>query len=140
MGPEPARRHCPPAPWKPSLVDSAFTYKEKARNFPPGMRSSRNAGPRREMKLRRANPADLPFILQLEREFCDLGFLGSDDARTHERQISDPDCHYSIVEENGERAGYVILRGLTSANRCVELKRIAIASPGRGLGRQVLAA
>src|SRR5260370_35349877 len=92
------------------------------------------------MTLRRANPADLCFILQLEREFCDFGFVGSDDARTHERQMIDPDCLYSVVEENGEPAGYVILRGLTSINNCVELKRIAIAMPGRGLGRQVLRA
>jgi len=45
-----------------------------------------------------------------------------------------------MVEHKGERAGYVILRGLRSANRCLELKRIVIAEPGRGLGRQVLRA
>ena len=58
----------------------------------------------------------------------------------HERQMADADCLYYMVEEKGERAGYVILRGLTSINRCVELKRIVIAKPGRGLGRQVLRA
>jgi diamine N-acetyltransferase len=90
------------------------------------------------MKLRRANSTDLPFILHLEREWCDRGFVGCDDARSHERQIADPDWVYFVVEENGERAGYVTLHGLTSINRCIELKRIAIVRPGRGLGRQVL--
>lgn len=90
------------------------------------------------MRLRTATPADLSFLLRLEREYCGLGFIGSDDGPTHERQMSDSDCSYAVVEENGERAGYVILRGLMSLNQSVELKRFAIANPGRGLGRQVL--
>ena len=52
--------------------------------------------------------------------------------------MADADSLYYIVEQKGERAGYVILRGLTSVNRCLELKRIVIAEPGHGLGRQVL--
>jgi len=92
------------------------------------------------MKLRRAALEDLPFLLPLEQKFCQLGLVGGDDRGTHERQMTDPDCLYYLVEENGERAGYVILRGLTSINRCLELKRIVVANPGRGLGRQVLRA
>ena len=92
------------------------------------------------VKLRRATLEDLPFLLQLEQEFCDLGFVGSDEPATHERQMADADCFYYIVEENDGRAGFVILRGLLSVNRCIELKRIVIADPGHGLGRQVLRA
>lgn len=92
------------------------------------------------MKLRRANNADLAFIIQIEREFSDLGVVGSDDARTHELRMTDPDCLYMVVEENGEKAGFVILCGLTSTNKSAELKRIVIAKPGRGLGRMVLRA
>ncbi len=32
----------------------------------------------------------------------------------------------------------MILRSLMSLNRCLELKRIVVARPGHGLGRQVL--
>ena len=92
------------------------------------------------MRLRRATRDDLPYLLQLEQKFCSLGFVGGDDASVHERQMADADCLYDMVEEQGERAGYVILRGLASINRSVELKRIVIAEPGRGLGRQVLRA
>ena len=92
------------------------------------------------MRLRRATLDDLPYLLELEQRFCSLGLVGGDDAVVHERQMADADCLYDIVEEQGERAGYVILRGLASINRCVELKRIVIARPGRGFGRQVLRA
>ena len=92
------------------------------------------------MTLRRATLDDLPFLLDLEQRFRDLGFVGGDDAHTHARQVADPDCLYWIVEEKSERAGYVVLRSLKSINRCLELKRIVIAEPERGLGRIVLRA
>lgn len=92
------------------------------------------------MRLRRATLDDLPYVLQHEQRFCSLGFVGGDDAGVHERQMADADCLYYMVEQKGERAGYVILRGLASINRSVELKRIVIAEPGRGVGRQVLRA
>lgn len=90
------------------------------------------------MTLRRAAPDDLPFILRLEQKFRELGFVGGDPEATHQRQLSDPDCMYLVVETEDGPSGYVILRGLQSVNRCVELKRIVIAEPGRGLGRSVL--
>jgi RimJ/RimL family protein N-acetyltransferase len=47
---------------------------------------------------------------------------------------------YLLIETKGAPAGYVILRGIASVNGSVELKRIVIADPGRGVGRQALAA
>ena len=92
------------------------------------------------MTLRRALPNDLAFVLQQEQKFRDLGFVGGDDTETHQRQLSDPDCLYLVIEEKGAPAGYVILRGIASVNGSVELKRIVIAEPGQGVGRQALAA
>jgi diamine N-acetyltransferase len=92
------------------------------------------------MTLRRALAADLPFILEHEHKFRDLGFVGGDDARTHERQLADPDCLYLLIEAESSPAGYAILRGLASVNGSVELKRIVVAEPGKGVGRRALAA
>ena len=92
------------------------------------------------MRLRPVVPDDLPFVVQLEQRFCELGFVGSDDAGVHQHRLADADCRYYLIEEKGKRAGYVILCGLMSINRCLELKRIVIAEPGYGLGRQVLQA
>src|SRR5690349_9412157 len=90
------------------------------------------------MNLRPALKEDLPYIVELESRFRNLGLLGGDQIGTHERQMSDADCAYWIVETEDGAAGFVILRGLRSNNKCIELKRIAIAEPGRGLGREVL--
>jgi hypothetical protein len=64
----------------------------------------------------------------------DLRFAASDDPATHQRQMSDPDCSYSVVEAGGLPGGYVILRALNSPNRCVELKGTVVAKPSPGLG------
>ena len=44
------------------------------------------------------------------------------------------------VESDERPAGFAILRGLTLPNRSIELKRNVIAEPGRGLGKQAMAA
>lgn len=58
----------------------------------------------------------------------------------HESRLGDGDCMYQIIVQDGAPAGYAILRGLKSENHSIELKRIVVAEPGRGLGRQVLRA
>jgi diamine N-acetyltransferase len=92
------------------------------------------------MTLRRASNEDLTFIVALERRFHELNLVGADDPATHERRMIDPDCQYWIADHQGSTAGHVILRGIQSVDRSVELKRIAIAEPGQGLGRMVLRA
>jgi diamine N-acetyltransferase len=90
------------------------------------------------MNLRCTTPDDLRFLTEIEQRFGELGFVHSDDVCTHQRQMNDPDYAYYTVEQGENLAGYVIMRGLTSTNRSLELKRIVIAEPGHGLGRQVL--
>jgi diamine N-acetyltransferase len=90
------------------------------------------------MKLRGATTEDLNFIVNLERQFLNLNLVGADDVPTHTNRMNDPDCQYWIVEEDGSPAGHVILCGLKSPNRSLELKRIVIAQLGQGLGRRVM--
>src|SRR5690349_11924270 len=92
------------------------------------------------MTLRPAALEDLSYIVSLEQTYSDQGFIGNDAITVHEERLKDPDCCYAIVESEGGPGGYVILRGLKSSNRSIELKRIAIAEPGHGVGRQVLKA
>ena len=103
------------------------------------MPSPTTTGPRgAEAHLREAAPEDLVFVMELEAEFCRRGFVGMDEAATHRAQMADPGCRYYVIEVRGKAAGFVILRGLTSVNGCVELQRIVVAEPGGGLGRAVL--
>ncbi len=90
------------------------------------------------MILRPASAQDLPLILGLEHEFREMRLLGGSDLATHQRQLASPDCSYWIVETEAGPSGFVILRDIHSEDRNVELQRIAVAEPGRGLGREVL--
>jgi diamine N-acetyltransferase len=90
------------------------------------------------MILRPASAQDLPFILGLEQKFREMRLLGGNDLATHQRQLANPDCSYWIVEADAGPAGFVIFRDIHSKDRNVELQRIAVAEPGRGLGTEVL--
>src|SRR5437762_1291453 len=90
------------------------------------------------MIFRPACTEDLPYILGLEQKFREMRLLGGNDLATHERQLSNPDCLYWIVETEAGPAGFVILRDIHSKDRNVELQRIVVAQPDRGLGREVL--
>jgi RimJ/RimL family protein N-acetyltransferase len=92
------------------------------------------------MIFRQASPGDLPYILGLEQKFREMRLLGGNDPATHQRQLSNPDCLYWIVENDARPAGFVILRDIHSKDRNVELLRIVVAEPGRGLGTEVLRA
>ncbi len=57
----------------------------------------------------------------------------------HERNLVDGDKLYLIVtDESNQPVGFVILAGLTSTGRSIELVRMAMAQPGTGLGKPVL--
>jgi len=90
------------------------------------------------MIFRPASVEDLLYILALEQKFREMRLLGGSDPVTHQRQLSSPDCLYWIVETEAGPAGFVILRDIHSKDRNIELQRIAIAEPGRGLGSEVL--
>jgi diamine N-acetyltransferase len=92
------------------------------------------------MILRPASVEDLLYILSLEQKFREMRLLGGSEPATHQRQLSNPDCLYLIVETDSGPAGFVILRDIHSKDRNIELLRIAVAQPGRGLGSEVLRA
>ena len=88
--------------------------------------------------LRPARPGDLSYILTLEKQFADLGFVGSDSAELHERRMADPDSAYLVIERDRQPLGFVILCSLNLPNRSIELKRIVVSEPGSGFGREAL--
>jgi diamine N-acetyltransferase len=92
------------------------------------------------MTMRRASIGDLPFIIRLEQQFHALNLVGADDLATHQQRMNDPDFEFWIAEHQGTPAGHVILRGILSVDRSMELMRIVVSQPGQGLGRKVLRA
>jgi diamine N-acetyltransferase len=91
------------------------------------------------MLLRPAAPTDISRIVALERTPVALAFVGQWSEERHSATLSGGDARYFVAEtETGELAAYAILRGLAETSGAIELKRIVVAVPERGLGRRVL--
>jgi RimJ/RimL family protein N-acetyltransferase len=90
------------------------------------------------MRMRRAGVEDLPSLMDLERRNAELGFVGQDAESVHGARIASGDAAYFLFEHDDVPAGFVILCGLASPHRCIELKRIVVEPPGRGFGKLAL--
>lgn len=91
------------------------------------------------MVLRPAHPGDIAAILRLERSPHAREFVGQWSEEEHRQAMAQADARYFVVEDGeGMFAGYVILRGLETEHRAIELKRVVLKAPGRGQGRQLL--
>ena len=91
------------------------------------------------MTLAPAEDADIAWIVAQETRDDFAAFIHRWPAEAHRRNLADPDYLYLIARDGeGRNQGYVILRGLGSPARSIELVRIVALEPGRGLGRAML--
>ncbi|MDE3187608.1 MAG: GNAT family N-acetyltransferase [Acidobacteriota bacterium] len=91
------------------------------------------------MLLRPATLADLPAMIAMERLPESCQFVGQWSEERHRATLVSADARYLVSEaESGEPQAFAILRGLSEPSRSIELKRIVVATPGRGLGRKML--
>jgi ribosomal protein S18 acetylase RimI-like enzyme len=91
------------------------------------------------MYLQEATEADVPLIIEIEHRPEFQEYIGRWTSAEHAAAMRDPDTRYFLaMNDVSGPAGYVILRGPQSEHRNFELKRVAMRSPGRGHGRQVL--
>ncbi len=92
------------------------------------------------MILRPAAPSDIPEILAIERLPQSAQYVGQWSEDRHRATLSSPDARYYVVDaDSGSLAAYAILRGFAESSNSIELKRIAVRSIERGLGRKLLA-
>jgi diamine N-acetyltransferase len=91
------------------------------------------------MLLRQATLDDIPAILALERTPMAREFVGQWSEARHRATLAGGDARYLVSEtEWGEVQAYAILRGIQESSRAIELKRIVVAVPERGIGRRIL--
>lgn len=91
------------------------------------------------MLLRLAIPADLPAIVNLECAPFALEFVGQWSEERHRATLESSDARYYVSEsDGGEVQAYAILRGFQETSGAIELKRIVVAVPERGLGRRIM--
>jgi diamine N-acetyltransferase len=89
--------------------------------------------------LRPAVAADIPLIAALERRAEFRPFVGQWSEERHLQTLSSGDARYFVSElEGGTLQAFALIRGIQEASRSIELKRLVIATPGKGLGRQIL--
>jgi diamine N-acetyltransferase len=89
--------------------------------------------------LRPAVAADVPQISAMERLVGVRDFVGQWSEERHLRTLASDDARYFVSESApGALQAYAILRGIGDASRSIELKRVVVAAPGRGLGRRIL--
>ena len=90
------------------------------------------------MPLRLATLADVPAIMFLEGNPVARQFVGQWSEDRHRATLTGSDARYYVNENSGAIDAYVILRGLGEDSRSIELKRVVVARPGKGLGRRIL--
>jgi RimJ/RimL family protein N-acetyltransferase len=91
------------------------------------------------MKLRDGTVSDIPAIVRLENDpACNL-WVSQWKPERHRAALTDGQHHYVVAESDaGDWVGFAFLRDVHSANRCIEMQRIAVARPEEGYGRALL--
>jgi diamine N-acetyltransferase len=91
------------------------------------------------MRIHAALPEDVPQIVAIEQIPEYRSYIGAWSAEEHLRAMADADNEYFVVR--GEEAvveGFAILQGIQSEHHSLHLKRIAVRTPNRGIGRALL--
>jgi RimJ/RimL family protein N-acetyltransferase len=90
------------------------------------------------MKIQIAALSDIPAIMPIERVDGYAGLVGRWDAEQHAAEMENPSSRYLLALDGTDVVGFTILRGIGSANQCVQIKRIAVRNAGRGIGSNLL--
>jgi ribosomal protein S18 acetylase RimI-like enzyme len=90
------------------------------------------------MMFRVATAADVPTIMDIERTPGFDRYVGRSEAAQHEAMMAAADCRYLLLADETGPSGFAILQGIGAPNQVIYLKRIAIRSPGKGLGKWFL--
>lgn len=84
--------------------------------------------------------ADLDFVLKTESDPENSPFIGSWTRAAHEDAISHSKYWHHIIQENGNRLGYLIGIDLRDDGLGVFLKRIVVVRKAKGIGRKAIQA
>jgi diamine N-acetyltransferase len=92
------------------------------------------------LKIERGFKADLPFVMMTERLQGYDALVGRWDERRHLAALDDDRYAYFLAKDGATPLGFAIVRDWASVERVTCVKRIAVSSPGNGLGRRLLSA
>jgi len=92
------------------------------------------------MNLRPATAADFPFIHALASRPENAPFISDEPDAALAAYLADPDSRLLIWEPEGRPAGFALYCAIGEPSGAVELRRLALDAPGRGLGARFLRA
>lgn len=93
------------------------------------------------MPIRAATPADIPFIMEMERLPGRLDHVGRWEAGPHAEAMARADHAYFIgLDSAGQPIGFAMLQELDEPNGNVLFRRIAVQTRGQGDGRALFRA
>lgn len=88
--------------------------------------------------LRATTVADCDFVLAAESHPDNAGFVEQWTRQRHRAAIESSDSLHWVIESRGEAIGYAVLEDADDPNHSLLLRRIVVASKGRGHGRAAL--
>lgn len=90
--------------------------------------------------LRNTEESDLDFVVNIEREPENAQYVLQWSREQHKAALNNEDILHLVVEDNETQklVGYLIVAGLKSPDRNIELKRITISEKGKGYGRETI--
>jgi RimJ/RimL family protein N-acetyltransferase len=88
------------------------------------------------LTARLANGEDIGFMLGQEKIYEQ--FLGQWTEDEHLQAFKNPSLVQILVQDGDRTIGYLILQGLTSPTKSLELARISVTDPGRGYGKAII--
>ncbi len=92
-----------------------------------------------DIRLRHTRESDLDFVLAAEQDEENRPFVKVWTREQHLAALASEDISHLIIESAGDGSvGYVILAGLSDANRSVEVRRVVVTVKGRGYGKGAL--
>jgi RimJ/RimL family protein N-acetyltransferase len=92
------------------------------------------------MEVRRATELDLPFIMATERLDGYDKLVGRWEEARHHEAFQDGSHAYFVGYEDGEPMGFILVRFWDAPERNSLVRRVAVADPGKGIGRALLTA
>ncbi|CAM2904276.1 GNAT family protein [Paenibacillus sediminis] len=92
------------------------------------------------LRFRPAAEQDLDFIIDAENDAENRNFISQWPREQHYSKMNEKDSLHLVIEEisSGESIGYIIINGLDSPSRSIELKRLVITKKESGYGREAL--
>ena len=93
-----------------------------------------------EVRLERATGADIAFIMATERLPGYETMVGRWDDTRHREAMVDGRHVYFVARQESETIGFAILRDWNVPERTTQIRRVAVAKPGQGLGRRLVGA